>query len=115
MKSIVEKHEKIVVVKLQGRIEIGAGDVQLRKILAESATGEVEAVVLDLAGISHVDSAGLGELVHGYKTLRARGVQLCLARVNSRVHDILTMTCLVSVFALYDSNEDALQTLWQAA
>jgi len=115
MKSTVEMHQNVVVVKVRGRIDIGAGNIQLRNLLLEVAGAEIDTILLDLEGISYVDSAGLGELIYAYKALKTLGIQLHLTNVNTRVHDILTLTSLVSVFTLFDSNEDALQTLWQAA
>ena len=98
--KIEEHHEEnsIVVLDLQGKLMIGDGDVLLR----EKVEGLVEAghrrIVLDLADVPYVDSAGLGEIVRCYTTLSRKNGRLKLRNPSKRIQDLLAVTKLLSFF-----------------
>ncbi len=111
MKVTIENHTDATVVKLQGRIDIGAGDVQLRECLHQLAETEKHTIILDCAKVSYMDSSGLGELVAAHHALAEQGIELCLSRLNPRIYNLLDLTSLITIFAVYDSNEDAFMHL----
>ena len=115
MKLTYEEHVDATIVKAAGRITIGAGDVQLREGVHEVAGRERHAVILDLGKVSHIDSSGVGELVALHRNLDCRGIRLCLTHVNAKIYGLLDLTRLITVFEVFDSNEDALQSLQPAA
>ncbi len=115
MKWHVECHDRFAVVHLQGKIEIGSGDVHLREAIEAAEKLGHNHLILDLAKVSRVDSAGIGELVNQYRRLRERGVHLCLTRLNAKIYHLLALTRLVTVFPIFDSNEDAIQCIPLAA
>src|SRR5262245_32020785 len=65
-------------------------------------------VLLDLAGVSYVDSAGLGELVQAHSTVRNHGGSLKVFRPTPRLRELLVLTRLTTVFGLYDDEATAL-------
>ena len=65
-------------------------------------------MLVDLSGVSHVDSAGLGELVQAYATTKTRGGALKLLNVTTRLRDLLVITKLLTVFEVFDSEASAL-------
>jgi anti-sigma B factor antagonist len=65
-------------------------------------------LLLDLGGVAHVDSAGLGELVHAWASTKNRGGSLKLLNATKRLHDLLVVTRLLTVFDAYDSEAEAL-------
>ncbi len=101
----------VVVLDISGRITLGEGNVMLREIVRELADKGNMRIVLNLAGVSYVDSSGLGELVKTHTTIRNRGGDLKLASLNKRVHDLLHATRLASVFDIQSDEASALQSL----
>jgi len=68
-------------------------------------------LVLDLSGVSYIDSSGLGTLVGVYSSARAAGADIKLAGLNQRLRDLLQITKLVTVFEVYDSVQQATAAL----
>jgi anti-sigma B factor antagonist len=101
----------IVVLDISGRITLGEGNVMLREIVRELADKGNKRIVLNLSGVSYVDSSGLGELVKTHTTIRNRGGDLKLASLSKRVHDLLHSTRLSSVFDIQNDEASALQAL----
>src|SRR5688500_15916563 len=99
----------VMVVKITGDITLNqGGDVLLKdKIQSLLQQGRTK-LVLDLGGVSYVDSAGLGQLVQIHATTRAKGGSLRIANVTKRLKDLLVVTKLVTVFDSYDSEAEAL-------
>jgi len=115
MKCIVEEHEGAVVLRISGRIDIGVGDIRLRETLEEAQRLGNKTIILDLARVSYMDSAGAGELVAAYTKLQEDNVSLCLSNLHPKVYGLLDLTRLITVFPVYDSNEDALMSRLKAA
>src|SRR4029078_5798438 len=65
-------------------------------------------ILLNLAGVTHIDSTGLGELISSYVTLNNKGGQIKLVHLTERLQDIMSITKLVTVFDVYDNDADAL-------
>jgi anti-sigma B factor antagonist len=67
-------------------------------------------ILINLAGVSYVDSAGLGELVGAYTTVTRGGGHLKLANLTKKTHDLLTITKLLTVFDTFDTEQDAIKS-----
>jgi stage II sporulation protein AA (anti-sigma F factor antagonist) len=80
----------------------------LRRWFGEVAAEGHKAVLLDLNGVSFVDSSGLGALVAGYNAMKSAGGSLALVRVPGRVRELLELSRLTGVLRVYDSEADAL-------
>jgi anti-sigma B factor antagonist len=102
--------EDIIVLDVSGRITLGEGNVMLREIVRELAEKGNKRIVLNLSEVNYIDSSGLGELVKTHTTIRNRGGQLKLASLNKRVHDLLQMTRLASVFDIHNDEPAALKS-----
>ena len=102
-----ERPRELTVLRPKGKITIGAGDIMLRGMIEEALDAGSRNIVLDLAQVTTMDSSGIGELVSGYTTVSNRGGTLVLSRPPAKVRDILTVTQLISVFEVYDSEEGA--------
>jgi len=96
----------ITVVSCVGRIvfgeESGALRADLKRILANS-----KKVVLDLENVSYIDSGGLGMLVGVYSSARSAGADIKLSGLGQRVRDVLQITKLVTVFEVYENEQQA--------
>jgi anti-sigma B factor antagonist len=100
----------VTILDLQGKMLIGEGDELLReKInqLVENGTGKI---LLNLADVPYVDSAGLGEIVRCYTTVSRKNGKLKLLNLTKRIHDLLSITKLLTVFETYESEDDAIKS-----
>ena len=100
----------VTILDLKGKITIGSGDVQLRNAVQEVMNSGATKVLINMAGVSTIDSSGIGELVSAYTTATNRGTKLKLANLPSKVSDILTITQLITVFDVYDNEADAVNS-----
>jgi anti-sigma B factor antagonist len=99
----------VVVIKVTGDITLNqGGDVLLKDKIQSLLQQGHRKLVLDLGGVSYVDSAGLGQLVQIHSTARSNGGSLRIANVTKKLKDLLVVTKLVTVFDSYDSEGEAL-------
>lgn len=110
MKTKINKLGEVVVLELQGKITIGEGDVLLRKNIKEQVEKGNMKMVLNMDDVKYMDSSGVGELVSSFTTVKNAGGALKLANLHPRVHDLLQLTALITVFEIFDSVEDALNS-----
>jgi len=97
----------VAVLDLKGRIRISGGTLALhRSIRCLGEEGKTK-VLLNLAGVTHIDSTGLGELLSSYITLRNKGGQIKLVHLTEPLQDIMAITKLLTVFDVYDNEPDA--------
>ncbi len=101
----------VLVLDISGRITLGEGNVMLRDIVRDLADKGNKRIVLNMSGVTYIDSSGLGELVKTHTTFRNKGGDLKLASLNKRVYDLLHMTRLSAVFDIQKDEATALQSL----
>lgn len=100
--------EDVTVLDLKGRERIRGGTMALhRSICCLAEEGKIQ-VLLDLAWVKQIDSGGLGELVASHLTLDKKGGALKLMHMTESVHELLTITKLLTVFDVYDDEPEAL-------
>jgi anti-sigma B factor antagonist len=109
-----KKTNGVTVVYCSGRIVFGDETAALRETV-KNLLGESLQVVLNLGGVSYIDSGGLGTLVGLYTSAKAAGGNVKLANLTQRVRDQLVLTKLVTVFEFYDSEEQAIASFTPAA
>ena len=110
MKVNVRSEGDVSVVDLSGKITIGEGDVLLRETVETLLKEGRSKIVLNLARISYMDSAGIGELVACYKRSRERGGQLKLLNPSGKVYDLLQLTKLEEIFETFRDEGEAIQS-----
>lgn len=98
----------VTVVDLSGRITLGEGSVQLRDAIRELISKGQTRILLNLAEVSYIDSSGLGELVSAYTTAKNQGATLKLLKLTKKVHDLLQLTKLYTVFDINDDEASAI-------
>jgi anti-sigma B factor antagonist len=108
MQVVTRQVGDITILDISGRITIGEGNIALREIVRELADKGQKRVVLNLGEVHYIDSSGLGELVKTHTTLRNKSGQLKLVNLNKRVHDLLQMTRLSSVFDIHKDEGSAI-------
>jgi anti-sigma B factor antagonist len=97
----------VVVLAPSGRITLGEASNHLRDKVRDLARAGHRKIVLDMAGVTYIDSSGIGELVSAYTSLRNQGGDLKLAHLGQRAHDLLQLTKLCTVFEIFDSEAAA--------
>ncbi len=110
MKVNVRSEGEVSVVDLSGKITIGEGDVVLRETVETLLKEGRSKIVLNLARISYMDSAGIGELVACYKRSREKGGQLKLLNPSGKVYDLLQLTKLEEIFETFRDEGEAIQS-----
>ena len=105
-----QQTDGVTVLTLSGRVTLGDESNKLRSRIKELLAQGDKRLVLDLAGVSYIDSAGLGTLVAAYTSARNEGGDIRLANVTARFHELLNITKLVTIFNVHDSVEDALKS-----
>lgn len=107
MKSTIRSAGNVRILDLEGKITIGGGDVQLRQLIEESLNQGHDKLLVNLAGVSHIDSAGIGEMVGCYATVARRGGAMKLVKLPPKINDILQVTQLITVFDVFDDEAEA--------
>ena len=107
-RSLIRRIDDVVVVDLGGRITLGEANLQLRQLLHELIGKGERAVLLNLAEVTYIDSSGLGELVVGFTSMRSAGGELKLLNLTRKVHDLLQITKLYTVFDVQDDEATAI-------
>ncbi len=114
--NIVEKEvHGVTVVELAGRITLGEESNQLRTLLKDILSRGKTRLVLDLAEVSYIDSAGLGTLVSGFTSAQNQGANLKLANLTKRFNEQLHITKLVTIFDVYNSVAEAVKSFESAS
>jgi len=104
----------ITILGISGRVTLGEASHQLRTKLKDLLAAGKSKVVLDLADVGYIDSAGLGTLVAGYTSARNGGATLKLANLTKKIKDQMHITKLVTVFETYDSVDEAIKSFGAA-
>jgi anti-sigma B factor antagonist len=100
----------VTILDLKGKITIGSGDVALRQAIHEVMNSGATKILINMADVSTIDSSGIGELVSAYTTATNRGARLKLINLPAKVTDILTITQLITVFDVYDSEAEGISS-----
>lgn len=97
----------VTVLDLNGKIQLGEGDDVLRHTVRSLIAGGTRKLVLNLADVPYVDSAGLGELVRCHTRMVQAGGGVKLLNLTSRMQDLLSITKLVTVFETFEAEDAA--------
>ena len=100
----------VVVLDVSGKITIGVGDVAIRDAVQVALGGGARDILLNLQQANTIDSAGVGELVSAYTSVAHRGGKLKLVGLPPKVNDILQITQLITVFEVYDTEAEAVES-----
>jgi anti-sigma B factor antagonist len=100
----------VTVVDLGGRITLGDGSALLRKTVRGLLDEQRTNILLNLADVDYIDSSGIGELVSAYTAVKNRGGELKLLHLTKKVHDLLQLTKLYTVFDVHSDERTALNS-----
>ncbi|MGA2376745.1 MAG: STAS domain-containing protein [Candidatus Sulfotelmatobacter sp.] len=100
----------VTIVDITGRITLGDETGQLRDTIRQLLVDGKKKIILNLAKVDYIDSSGVGELVSGYTAVRSAGGELKLLSLTKKVHDIVQVTKLYTVFDIKDDEFTAIKS-----
>ena len=107
MKFTTRQVDGVTILDLSGRIMLGEGSVTLRDAVKDAVAKGSKSILLNLKDVDYIDSSGLGELVAAYTTVKNQGGELKLLHLTTKVHDLLQITKLYTVFDVKDNEAAA--------
>ena len=108
--QIVERSAgNVTILDLSGQITFTEGDQQFKDKVNSLVHQGRNSILVNLANVTHMDSAGLGELVGAYTTVSKAGGSMKLLNLTKRLHDLLAITKLLTIFDTFESEQDALK------
>lgn len=108
MKFSTRKSGDVIIIDIEGKILLGEGDVEIKQAVDDLLKKGKKNILLNLAKVPYIDSAGLGEIIRCFTALRRSGGSFKLLCPNPRIIDLLSITNLLNVFDLYDDESFAL-------
>lgn len=115
MKATVRQVDSVTVVDVRGRITLGEDCKLLREVIREQLAKDHKNLLLNLADVTYIDSSGIGELVSAYTAISNQGGQLKLLNLTKRVHDLLQITKLYTVFDIHNDEASAISSFAEAS
>lgn len=109
MKASNRQVDGITVVDMSGRITLGEGSVVLRDSIRDLISKGQKKILLNLGDVTYIDSSGIGELVSAFTAVRREGGELKLLNLTKKVHDLLQITKLYTVFDIKDDETTAIK------
>ena len=106
--AVTRKSGNVAVIDLKGGMTIAGGTGKLRSQINDAVAAGYKHVLINLKELNYLDSAGMGELVSACTTMRNLGGDLRLVSPQDRVRNLLQMTKLASIFAIYGDEQAAL-------
>lgn len=105
----------VLILDIKGRITLGEGDELLKDKVNSLLNQGHKKIVLNLAEVPYIDSAGLGEIVRTYTTVSRQGGSLKLLSLTKRITDLLAITKLLTVFETFETENEAVQSFSASA
>ncbi len=109
MKSSTRQVDGVTIIDLSGRITLGEGSSVLRDLVRQTVAKGNKQILLNLGDVTYIDSSGIGELVSAFTSVRNAGGELKLLNLTKKVHDLLQITKLYTVFDVKDDEAAAIQ------
>ena len=110
MKITKRERDGVIILEVEGKVTIGKGDVVLRETVHEAIGDRSVKMLINLGQVSTIDSSGVGELVSAFTTVTNRGGKLKLVNLPPKVNDILQITQLITVFEVFESEDEAVRS-----
>jgi anti-sigma B factor antagonist len=109
LKVSTRQVDGVSIVDCSGRITLGEGSVVLRDTVKDLLAKGQKKILLNLGDVNYIDSSGIGELVSAYTTVKNQGGELKLLKLTKKVHDLLQITKLYTVFDVKDDEATAVK------
>src|SRR5262245_11936086 len=110
MKFSSRKVDNVSIIDIEGKILLGDGDVEIKQAVDDMLARGDRNILLNLARVPYIDSAGLGEIIRCFTAIRKNGGSFKLLSPNQRLIDLLAITKLVNVFDWYNDEPSAVKS-----
>jgi len=107
LKMTYREVDGVSVVALDGRIVLGEESNALREKVKSLIAEGKKKIVLNMANVTFIDSAGLGTLVAAHHSAKSQAAALKLAHLGAKFQEVLQITKLLTVFDVYNSEAEA--------
>jgi anti-sigma B factor antagonist len=97
----------ITILDVEGRVMFGDGEENFRDAVTRLIEAGRVKLVINMAGVPYIDSAGISQLVRAFVTAGNRGGRMKLLHLSRRVRELLSITRLLTVWEAFDSEEEA--------
>ncbi len=112
LKVTRREQEGISILQLKGRLTFGPEDILLNDEIRHALAARRASLVIDLAGVDKIDSAGLGTLLYARAELRRAGGRLALASLQPAHMKVLLVARLETVFDVFATQQDAINSFF---
>jgi anti-sigma B factor antagonist len=99
----------VTVLDLKGRLRVGGNTVALHKSIRALILEKKTLILLNLVGVTFIDSCGLGELVASQVSVENKGGEIKLTGLTEPLRELLTVTRLLTIFEVCENEADAIQ------
>jgi anti-sigma B factor antagonist len=103
----IRQTEGVTVLEVSGRVVLGEGGIVFRNSIQDALKAGAKKLVVDMGGVNHMDSSGLGELTNAYNSAKTNGCDVKLARLTRKLDNLLLITKLATVFDIYPDESKA--------
>jgi len=110
VKVVTRQVGDVTVADVTGKLTLGEGSSIFREALRTLANQGHKKILVNLSGVTYLDSSGIGELVAGYTTIAGAGGKLKLVNLTSKVQNPLQTTKLYTVFDIYNDEAEGLRS-----
>lgn len=110
MKISVRNVGKVTIIDPNGKITVGVGDVAFRDSVSKCLKAGDKNMLVNFSGVSSIDSSGIGELVGAHTTVSNSGGKFKLCNLSPTINDLLKLTQLISIFEVFDNEEEAISS-----
>ena len=100
----------VAIIDLSGRVTLGEGSGLVRSTVKDLSKGGQVNILVNLAEVTYMDSAGLGELVGSYASVTNAGGRIRLLNAQGKVSEVLTVTKLYTVFESFSNEAEAVRS-----
>jgi anti-sigma B factor antagonist len=98
----------VTILDVTGRITLGEGSITVRDAVQEAIKTNTKKLILDMSGVSYMDSSGVGELTGAYTSLKNKDCQLKLLHLTKKIDDLMQITKLATIFDIYSDEKEAI-------
>jgi anti-sigma B factor antagonist len=105
---------QVVILDLAGRLQLGEAGASMRETIRELLAAGEKQIIINMADVTHMDSSGLGDLVSSFASAKTKGSTVKLMKLPQRIDNLLQMTKLLTVFEVYEDEEEAVASFGEA-
>ena len=102
--------DAVTIVDLGGKLILGEDTEQFRTRMQELIQSGAKKILLNMGNVNYIDSSGVGELVRAYASAGTQGGQLKLLGLTRKIHDLLMVTKLLTVFEAHENEKQAIES-----